>query len=104
MIRNRRPFAVYFPETVGVDLKRYPTQQALMHMMENSGFVEVWKKHLKFSFLHSDIQDFRDRAYSCLHLISEDDFKQGITRMEQDLQHGPIRWDSRYIMLWGKKC
>jgi len=103
MIRTREPFSVYFPETVAVDLKRYPTLRALQDMLEYAGFTSIRSKSVKFSFLHADIQDFRDRAYSCLHLISEDDFKQGMERMEQDLQKGPIPWNSRYLMLWGTK-
>jgi hypothetical protein len=103
MIRNRQPFAVYFPETVAVDLGRYPDRLALHNMMEYTGFTTIRSKSVKFSFLHADIQDFRDRAYSCLHLISENGFKQGMERMEQDLQSGPILWNSRYLMFWGTK-
>ncbi len=104
MIRNRQPFAVYFPETVSVDLQRYPTLRVLKNMMEGANFKDIRSKVVKFSFLHSDIQDFRDKAYSCLHLISEECFRHGIQRMEEDLKKSSIPWISRYLLLWGRKA
>lgn len=103
MIRNRRPFALYFPETVRVDLERYPTLAALRHILQDAGFSTIRQRSVKFTFLHPDIQDFRDQAYSCLHLIPEDGFSRGMQRMEQDFLQGPIPWNSRYLMLWGSK-
>lgn len=103
MIQSRQPFAVYFPETVAVDLQRYPDVKDLESMMEDAGFAGIKCETIEFPFYHSDIQDFRDRAYSCLHLISDNGFKKGLVRMEQDLKRGPILWLSRYAMLWAKK-
>ncbi len=104
MIRNRQPFAVYFPETVPVDLQRYPSSKALKNIMEAASFNDIRSKVVKFSFLHADIQDFRDKAYSCLHLISEACFQQGMLRMEEDLIKSPIPWISRYLLVWGMKA
>ena len=103
MIRTRKPFAVYFPETVAVDLQRYPKIIFLRNAMAYAGFEKGNSQVVTFSFLRSDIQDFRDKAYSCLHLISVDGFRQGIEKMEADLKRTPIQWDSRYLLLWGRK-
>jgi len=103
MICTRKPFAVYFPETVVVDLNRYPKLSSLCSMMVDAGFEDLNYQETVFSFLRSDIEDFRDKAYSCLHLISEEHFLQGIERMEKDLKKAPIQWDSRYLLLWGRK-
>lgn len=103
MICTRKPFAVYFPETVAVDLNRYPKLSSLRRKLEYAGFEDVNSQAVTFSFLRSDIQDFRAKAYSCLHLISEDCFQQGIERMEAELKKAPIQWDSRYLLLWGRK-
>jgi SAM-dependent methyltransferase len=103
MIRTRKPFAVYFPETISVDLQRYPTPSSLIGMMEYARFTDISYETATFSFQRSNIQDFRDKAYSCLHLISETGFQQGIQRMEADLKSAPIQWDSRYLLVWGRK-
>lgn len=71
--------------------------------MEAAGFTLIRSHTVKFSFLIEDIHDFRDKAYSCLHLIPQAGFQLGIERMEQDLKTGPIRWISRYLLLWGTK-
>jgi len=103
MIRSRRPFAVYFPDTVAADLRRYPSIASLHRMMEEAGFVEIQDQPAEFSFRTGDIQGFRDRAYSCLYLIPEEAFRQGIDQMEQDMQAAPIQWVSRYVLVWGRK-
>ena len=51
----------------------------------------------------ADIQAYRDKAYSSLHLIPEDAFQRGIAQMEQDVRRGPIPCVSRYTLLWGSK-
>ncbi len=103
MIAHRKPFAVYFPETTPVDLLRYPKVSSLRGMMAYTGFEGIKSLATSFFFLRTDVQDFRDKAYSCLHLISPEGFRQGIERMEADLKRAPIEWDSRYLLLWGRK-
>lgn len=103
MIRTRQPFSVYFPETVASDLRRYPTIPALRDAMTQAGFTDIYTNIVKFSFSRTNIRDFRDKAYSCLHLVSSDGFERGITQMEQDLKTSPILWISRYLLLWGRK-
>ena len=48
-------------------------------------------------------QPFRDRAYSSLHLISEEAWRAGLERLERDLARGPVRGVSRYACVWGCK-
>ena len=103
MICTRKPFSVYFPETVAADMKRYPKLSLLRTIMAYVGFQAIDSQAIVFSFQKSTIQDFRDKAYSCLHIISPEAFQQGIKRMEADLEQGPIVWDSRYLLLWGWK-
>lgn len=102
-IRDRRPFANYFPDTVAVDLQRYPTITSLHRIMNQVGFTSISEETIQQQYDRTDIQDFRDKAYSCLHLISEEAFKTGIHHMEQDLQKGPIPFISSYLLMWGSK-
>jgi len=107
IIRNRVPLATYFPETIEVELARYPPIPALRALYEQAGFVEIDERTVEFRYPLTDIQAYRDKAFSALHLISEEAFQRGLARMERDLQgdycRTPIPCVSRYSLLWGTK-
>lgn len=103
LIARRKPLAIYFPETVTADLKRYPPAANLRQWMTQAGFTSQWEKVLSYPYEKKDIKDYRDKAYSCLHMISEEAFMAGLKRMEADLQNGPIACLSQYLFLWGSK-
>jgi ubiquinone/menaquinone biosynthesis C-methylase UbiE len=103
IIRHREPLAVYFPETVDVDLRRYPRIAALRALMQEAGFDEIEEHTVEFPYEVEDSRAYRDRAFSALHLISEKGFEEGLRRMERDLESGPIQGLSRYVLLWGSK-
>lgn len=103
IIRHRQPLAIYFPETVEVDLDRYPRITELRETMERVEFGEITENIVEFAHPLTDIQAYRDKAFSSLHLISEEAFQRGIERMERDLRAGPIQYVSRYLLLWGVK-
>jgi SAM-dependent methyltransferase len=103
IIRRREPITVYFPETVAVELERYPRIRTLKDMMVETGFVQVNEIEVDFAYELLTIQAFRDKAYSSLYLIPVEAFERGIQHMEEDLLKGPIPCISRYLLLWGKK-
>jgi len=103
IIRHRQPLAVYFPETVEVELSRYPRIAELRKLMERVGFGGITENTVEFSYQLTDIQAYRDKAFSSLHLIPEEAFQKGIKRMKRDLSTGPIQCISRYLLLWGTK-
>ena len=103
IIRRRQPLATHFPETVEVELKRYPRIGELRVLMESVGFDSIRETTVEFAYSLDDIQAYRDKAFSSLHLISEEAFQMGIARMEQDLHEGPIPCISRYVLLWGTR-
>ena len=103
IIRHREPLAVYFPETVTVDLARYPRIHDIRTGMQYAGFVEIEEMTVEFAYELKDIAPFRARAFSYLRLISDDQFARGIARMEQDSRDAPIRSVSRYTLVWGAK-
>ena len=86
IIRNRQPLAVYFPETVEVDLGRYPRVSELREIMKGAGFSQITENTVEFSHQLTEVQAYRDKAFSSLHLISEEAFQIGIKNMEQDLR------------------
>jgi SAM-dependent methyltransferase len=103
IIRQRQPLSVYFPETVEIELRRYPRISDLRNTMAAAGFTSLQETWAEYAFSLTDIQSYRDKAFSCLHLISTQAFERGIRRMEADLQDGPIASVSRYLLLWGVK-
>ncbi len=103
IIRHRQPTAVYFPETVEVELGRYPRIAELRRLMESVGLTEITENLVESSYQLTDIQPYRDKAFSALHLIPEAAFERGIERMERDLRAGPLSYVSRYLLLWGTR-
>jgi ubiquinone/menaquinone biosynthesis C-methylase UbiE len=103
IIRHRQPLAVYFPETIEIELDRYPRIAELRETIELIGFDEIIENMVEFAYQLTDIHAYRDKAFSCLHLIPEEAFQRGIEHMERDLRIGPIQCVSRYLLLWGTK-
>lgn len=99
IIRQREPLAVYFPETIEVDLDRYPSMADLRQAMRDVGFQRLDEVAVAFPCQLSDISSYRAKAFSCLHLISADAHRRGIERMEQDLKMGPLQGNARYAIL-----
>jgi ubiquinone/menaquinone biosynthesis C-methylase UbiE len=103
IIRTRIPLARYFPETIDVELQRYPRLDGLKGLMRHAGFDGLAVVSVEYAYNLKDIGGFRDKAFSFLHLIAPEAFERGLARLEQDLRHGPIPCVSRYVMLWGRK-
>jgi SAM-dependent methyltransferase len=103
IIRGRRPMAVYFPETIDVEVRRYPRIADLREEMRRAGFAGISEEMAEFACDLTDAQAYREKAFSALHLIPEEAFRMGLTRMEQDLRAGPIPCVLGYLLLWGAK-
>jgi ubiquinone/menaquinone biosynthesis C-methylase UbiE len=103
IIRHRRPLSVYFSETVEVELRRYPRIAQLRAWMEGAGLVEIDEQMVEHFYALTDIQAYRDKAFSALHLISEPAFRRGLDRLADDLRRAPLPCVSRYTLLWGRR-
>ena len=103
IIRTRIPLSRYFPETIDVDLQRYPPLDDLVELMTLAGFGEYKTTFVESPYRLEDIGRFRDKAFSSLHLIPPEAFARGLQRLQEDLQRGPIPCVSRYVMVWGRK-
>ena len=103
-LRNRVPLSSHFPETVPVELARYPRIKYLSDLMTDAGFTDIQDILVEYTFHMKDAQAFRNRAYSSLHLISEEAFQRGLARVENELvEKGYIQNISRYNLVWGTK-
>jgi SAM-dependent methyltransferase len=103
MIQNRQPLAAYFPEMVAPESDRYPRIAQLREIMQKVGFRQVEETMVEFHYELHDLQPYKDKVFSSLHLISEDAFQRGLEKMRQDLLTGPISGISRSLLLWGVK-
>jgi ubiquinone/menaquinone biosynthesis C-methylase UbiE len=100
-IARRIPLSSHFPETIPIELARYPSIGTLTREMMLAGFGAIFEEHTERTYDLTDISGYRDRAYSSLHLIDDESFVQGIARLEEDLAAGPINAVSLYTLLWG---
>ncbi|HEX9922411.1 MAG TPA: methyltransferase domain-containing protein [Anaerolineae bacterium] len=103
IISQRRPLATCFPETVAVDLGRYPSVADLRRSLAQAGFQQIFEHTVALTYPFSDIQMIRAKAFSVLHLISEAAFQRGLAALERDVDRGPIEAVSRYLLLWARK-
>ena len=102
IIRHRQPLSAYFPATIELELRRYPAMDRLREEMQAAGFGEIEEEQAELPYKLTEFDAYRDKAYSSLHLIAEEDFRAGLTRMEDDLRTGQIDCVSRYVLLWGR--
>lgn len=100
-IPRRRPLSSHFPETVSIELRRYPPVPRLLDEMASAGFVDPRLVQVSHDYELEDVQAYRDRAFSSLHAIEEEAFQRGIARLQLDLARGPIPCVSLYTVIWG---
>jgi SAM-dependent methyltransferase len=103
MIRRREILSGYFPESVEIELARYPRVDQLKEWMHAAGLEAFCVTAVDEPYEVTSAQPFRDRAYSSLHLIPEEAWRVGVEHLERDLAHGPIRGVARYACVWGCK-
>lgn len=103
IIRSREPLATYFPETVEIELARYPRMDVLRAELRAAGFEAFREEVVEHAYELTDSGPYREKTHSSLLCIDEAAFRRGLARLETDLAKGPIRCTSRYAMLWATK-
>jgi ubiquinone/menaquinone biosynthesis C-methylase UbiE len=98
-IRNRIPLQSHFPETVDVELARYPSIADQLTALRNAGFQDMAEVPVRHAYRLTDISAYRARAFSSLRLISDEAFAAGISRLERDLAVGPVPAVSLYTVI-----
>lgn len=103
IIRNRFPLAAYFPETVHVELQRYPAVSELRSLASSAGF-RTWREtRVVTESVLTSAEAYEAKAFSALHLISASSFEAGLRRLKANLAQQPLRAISRYALLWATK-
>jgi ubiquinone/menaquinone biosynthesis C-methylase UbiE len=102
MIRSRL-HSHYFSDSIDVELRRYPSIPELVSLMERAGFTNIVERSAQTSYQLTDVRPYRDRAFSSLHLISDEAFEEGMRRLERDFREGPIQVVTSGVLLWGTR-
>ena len=102
IIRDRKPLTQYWPGTAAADLVRYHDISELRKQMSSAGFVDIEEHEISAPLEIDDLSPYKEKAFSCLHLISEGEFLEGLHRLEDDLKAGPVHGIIEFVCLWGK--
>ena len=100
---RKRVLSHYFPESIEPELHRYPKHGEIPRLLSSSGFQEIGDEMVEFGYDLSDSTPFERKTFSCLYLVSEDAFDRGLAHLKRDLQAGPVRCVSRYVVYRGRK-
>jgi ubiquinone/menaquinone biosynthesis C-methylase UbiE len=103
IIRQREILSGYFPETVPVELERYPKLAELRAWSAAAGLAGFAVATVEQHYTLESAQPLRDRAFSSLHLISEEAWQAGLARLEGDLARGPVHAVARYACAWAER-
>ncbi len=103
LIRNRTPMAHYFPGTIAAEATRYHPIAALAGQLALAGFEDLVDQVIASEYQLTSAASFEDRAFSSLHLISDEEFASGIAALRVDLARGPIPARLRTCALWGRR-
>jgi len=103
IIRTRNPLATFFPETIDMDLKRYPSIKSVENDLREEGFSHVRTETVESEYTLSDAGPFREKAFSVLDLIPDKAFKKGMKKLQNALKNGPVPCVSRYQLIWARK-
>ena len=103
IIQNRIPLSAYFPDTIGPELERYPNEGELRDGMAWVGFRDLHRELVEHHYELDNLNPYRTRAFSSLHLIPDEAWERGLRRMELDLEIGPLPCVARYLLLWGRR-
>lgn len=104
IISHREPLATFFPETIEVNLQRYPTVAELVEGKKQAGFKNIVETMTDHPYTLQTAVGYKNKAYSSLHLISEAAFTQGLQQLEAALSKGPMQCHSYYLLIWGQKA
>ncbi|MEU5840004.1 class I SAM-dependent methyltransferase [Streptomyces diacarni] len=103
MIRSREALSGYFPGTVPFELGRYHAFPVLREAEQSAGLTPTATEQYSEPWQITDTQLFQDKAYSCLHGITEAEHRRGVEAMKEALRRGPIEGRRRSCALWAVK-
>lgn len=98
-IAARIPLSSHFPETVAVELRRYPAIETIAAELSGAGLLVQTALQVSRTYPLTDITGYETKSYSSLLLISDEAHQRGLERMRNDLASGPIEALSLYTIV-----
>jgi ubiquinone/menaquinone biosynthesis C-methylase UbiE len=97
----------FFPASARVDKERYPDTDEIEKFMMESGFNRMSPKEYQFrpTQLGEEYLDtVRNRGYSMLHKLSQEEYDQGFKDLEAAFASGEkLTYSAGYTFVWGFK-
>jgi SAM-dependent methyltransferase len=94
----------YFPETLAIELARYPALEELGTALEAAGLVPGSIERVETPITVTDARPFRALAFSSLALLEPAALEAGLERLEADLARGPIVGVDAHVLVWAAKA
>jgi len=98
-----RTITRFFPETVPHELARYHPVRRLAAAMGRAGFGPTGTDHTSYEteMVEASVERFRQRAYSSLRLIADEEYRRGLAKLEAAWAAGPCQIVELYTYCWG---
>lgn len=97
----------FFPASARVDKERYPDTDVIEGFMLKSGFGRARSKEYQFrptQLGEEYLNTARNRGYSMLHKISQEEYEQGLYALEAAFASGEkLTYSAGYTFVWGFK-
>jgi len=103
MIRRRKPLSQYWPTSAEAEIRRYHTVDSLLDNMSRAGLTNLTVREIRYESSLTDLSPYREKAYSCLRLIGDAEFRGGLSWLEDDLSKRPLLKTSEYVCIWGMR-
>jgi len=91
---ENRPIARFFPGTVAVDKRRYPDIPEIIANAEAQGLKlvknDILNENAKIELGQEFLELVKKKGYSMLHLLSEEEYREGLLRLKNELLNGQI--------------
>ncbi len=97
----------FFPASARVDKERYPDTDVIEEFMLKSGFDRTSPKEYQFrptQLGEEYLNTARNRGYSMLHKISQEEYERGLQALETAFASGEkLTYSAGYSFVWGFK-
>ncbi|MHA1963304.1 MAG: class I SAM-dependent methyltransferase [Candidatus Thorarchaeota archaeon] len=97
----------FFPASASVDKDRYPDIDVIEEFMQKSGFETVSPREYQFrptQLGEEYLNTARNRGYSMLHKISQEEYEEGLQTLEAAFASGEkLTYSAGYTFVWAIK-
>jgi ubiquinone/menaquinone biosynthesis C-methylase UbiE len=102
---KNRTITKYFPESLEIEKKRYPSINEIVENMKSNDFegIAITHSEREYPMTEEVFQKFKNKAFSSVRLLSEKSFEKGIQRIEEDLEKSKCLVKELYTYIWGVK-